>query len=94
MTGAGTLTLGLTGLGGNADLSLLNANGAVLKSSANAGITNEAINNVLLSAGTYYVRVAAGSGVTAAAYTLSDTVNYFPAATADNTLCNRHGTDA
>ncbi len=85
MTGAGTLTLGLTGLGGNADLSLLNANGAVLKSSANAGITNEAINNVLLSAGTYYVRVAAGSGVTAAAYTLSDTVNYFPAATADNT---------
>jgi len=85
MTNAGILTLGLTGLSGNADLSLLSATGAVLKSSVKAGTADEAINNVSLLAGTYYVKVAAGAGVTAAAYTLSNTVAYFPTDTAANT---------
>ena len=83
MTNAGTLTLGLTGLSGNADLSLLSSTGMTLKSSANTGINNEAINSVSLLAGTYYVKVAAGFGVNDASYTLSNTVNYFPGDTND-----------
>ena len=85
LTSAGILTLGLTGLTGNADLSLLNSAGTVLKTSANTGTTNEAISNVSLLAGTYYVKVAAGTGVNAAAYTLSNNVQYYPADTAGNT---------
>ncbi len=77
MTRAGTLTLGLTGLSGNADLSLLSSAGAVLKTSLNPGTAPEAINNAALLTGTYYVKVAAGTGVTNAAYTLSNTINYF-----------------
>ena len=84
MTSAGTLTLGLTGLSGNADLSLLNSAGTVLKSSAKAGTADEAISNVLLLAGTYYVKVAAGFGVNDASYTLSNTIKYCPADTAAN----------
>ena len=83
MTNAGTLTLGLTGLTGNADLSLLSSTGTVLKSTSNTGIADEAITNVALLAGTYYVKVAAGSSVNDATYTLSNTVNYFPGDTSD-----------
>ena len=84
MTNAGTLTLGLTGLTGNADLSLLSSTGMVLKSSSNTGTTSEAINNVALLAGTYYVKVAAGTSVTDASYTLSNTIKYCPTDTAAN----------
>ena len=84
MTNAGTLTLGLTGLTGNADLSLLNSAGTSLKTSANVGLNNEAINNVALLAGTYYVKVAAGTGVNDANYNLSNTIKYTPADKAAN----------
>ena len=84
MTNAGTLTLGLTGLTGNADLSLLNASGIAIKTSSNIGNTSEAINNVVLLAGTYYVKVAAGFGVNDAAYTLTNTIKYCPADKAAN----------
>ncbi len=83
MINAGTLTLGLNGLTGNADLSLLSAAGAVLKTSVNPGTAPEAINNVALLAGTYYVKVAAGTGVTNAAYTLKNTISYFDGDTID-----------
>ena len=82
MTNAGTITLGLTGLTGNADLSLLSSTGAVLKTSANPGTANESITQTLL-AGTYYVKLAAGSGVNDATYTLTNTVNYFAGDTYD-----------
>ena len=84
MTNAGMLTLGLTGLTGNADLSLLSATGGVLKTSSNAGIASEAINNVALLAGTYYVKVAAGTSVNDASYNLSNTIKYTPADKAAN----------
>ena len=84
MNNAGTLSLGLTGLTGNADLSLLNSAGTVLKSSSNTGTTSEAINNVALLAGTYYVKVAAGTSVNDASYTLSNTIKYCPTDTAAN----------
>ena len=84
MTNAGTLTLGLTGLTGNADLSLLSSTGAVLKISSNTGTTSEAINNVALLAGTYYVKVAAGTSVNDASYTLTNTIKYCPTDTAAN----------
>ncbi len=84
MTNAGTLTLGLTGLTGNADLSLLNSAGTAIKTSANTGTTPESINNVLLLAGTYYVKVAAGTGVNDAAYTLTHTEKYTPVDKAAN----------
>ena len=89
MTNAGTLTLCLTGLTGNADLSLLNSAGTALKTSANTGITNESIAGVSLLAGTYYVKVAVGTGVNDASYNLSNTVSYFPGDASDkagNTL--------
>jgi autotransporter passenger strand-loop-strand repeat protein len=89
MTNAGTLTLGLTGLGGNANLYLLNAGGRVLKTSANKGTADEAINNVMLLAGDYYVKVApadGGRGTVNTNYTLSNAVNYFPTDTAGNTF--------
>ena len=97
MSNAGTLTLGLTGLTGNADLSLLNSAGTALKTSANAGITNEAITGVSLLAGTYYVKVAAGYGVNDASYNLSNTVSYFPGDTSDqagNTIATAKLIDA
>ena len=84
LTNAGTLTLGLTGLTGNADLALFNAAGTALKSSAKAGTSDEAISNVMLQAGTYYVRIAAGAGVNDAAYTLTSTTGYFDGDTKDH----------
>jgi len=85
MTNAGTLTLVLAGLSGNADLSLLNSTGTVLKTSSNTGTTPETINNVALLAGTYYVKVAAGFWVNDASYTLTNTEKYCPTDTAANT---------
>ena len=84
MTDAGTLTLGLTGLSGNADLALLNSSGIALKTSAKTGTTDESIANVPLLAGTYYVKVAAGYGVNDADYTLTYARKYYPADTAAN----------
>jgi hypothetical protein len=86
MTSAGTLTLNLTGLSGDANLSLLDSDGKILKTSANKGNTSEAITNYLLAGGTYYVNVAPVKGVNSAAYTLANTKNYFPADTAGNTF--------
>ncbi len=84
MTRAGTLTLGLTGLSGNAPLSLLDATGKILKTAASKGTANESITQNLL-AGNYFVKVAPGAKVTAAGYTLTNTTNYFPVDTAGNT---------
>ncbi|MBD2500230.1 pre-peptidase C-terminal domain-containing protein [Anabaena azotica] len=49
--------LTLTGLTDNADLQLLNSNGASIQTSANAGTSNESISVTSLTAGTYYIRV-------------------------------------
>ena len=84
MANAGTLTLGLTGLSGNANLFLLNAYGSLLKYSANPGAADEAINNAALLAGTYYVKITPGAGVNGTDYTLTDTIKYFPADKAAN----------
>ncbi len=81
----GTLTLGLTGLTGDATLSLLDAKGKVLKTSANKGNASESIANLLLTSGTYYVNVAPVKGVNSAAYTLTHAENYFPDDKAANT---------
>ena len=84
LTSAGNLTLGLTGLSGNADLALFNAAGGALRSSAKTGTSDEAVSNVMLQAGTYYVRIAAGAGVNDAAYTLTSTTGYFDGDTKDH----------
>jgi len=97
MTNAGTLTLGLTGLSGNANLYLLNASGALLKSSVNPGTADEAINNAALLAGTYYVKVAAVNNSNIAAYTLTNQISYFPGDTNDkagNTIATAKIQDA
>jgi autotransporter passenger strand-loop-strand repeat protein len=85
MTNAGVLTLNLTGLTGDANLSLLDAGGKVLKNSANRGNASETIANFLLSGGSYYVNVASVRGVNSAAYILSHSETYFPADKAGNT---------
>ena len=85
MTAAGTITLNLTGLTGDANLSLLDSNGKELKTSANRGNTSESIANYLLLGGTYYVKVAPAANVNSATYTLTHTENYFPADKAANT---------
>ncbi len=83
LTGAAALSLNLTGMTGDANLSLLDAGGKVLKTSATKGTANEAIENVSLLAGTYYVKVADGTGVNAAAYTLANQISYFAGDTTD-----------
>jgi hypothetical protein len=85
MTNAGTLTLGLSGLSGDANLSLLDANGRVLKTSANRGLTGEAITTNLLT-GTYYVKVAGATKDVNANYTLSNVEKYCPTDTVGNSF--------
>lgn len=85
MTGAGTLTLGLSGLSGDANLTLLDAAGKTLKTSANKGTSGEAITTSLFS-GTYYVDVALVKGVNSANYMLTHAEKYCPADTAGNTF--------
>jgi hypothetical protein len=86
MTNAGTLTLGLTGLSGNADLSLLNATGSLLRSNPKTGTASEGISDIALLAGTYYVKVAAVAGVNSAGYTLIHEEKYFPDDKAGNSF--------
>jgi hypothetical protein len=64
--------LTLTGLTADADVQLLNANGAVLKTSAQGRNSNEAISQSL-NPGNYYVRVYQYSGSTNYTLTLSAT---------------------
>ncbi|MFA6104284.1 MAG: AIDA repeat-containing protein, partial [Victivallaceae bacterium] len=85
LTGAGLLTLSLTGLSGNADLSLLNSSGKVLKTSANKDIAGEAINDFALLAGDYYIKVASAKGVNSAGYTLNNSFSPFPEDNAGST---------
>ncbi len=56
ITTGGTITLSLTTLPKNYQLSLLNSSGSTLQSSTNSGTTNETI-NATVTAGTYYARV-------------------------------------
>ena len=86
MANNGTLNLNLTGLSGDANLSLMDSKGKILKTSAAKGNANENINNLLLTSGTYYVNVAPVKGVNSAAYTLTHAETYFPADTVGNTL--------
>jgi uncharacterized protein with LGFP repeats len=53
----------LSGLSADANLTLTNASGQVLSSSARAGLSAEAI-NINLTAGTYYLEVSQGVGAT------------------------------
>ena len=85
LTDAGLLTLSLTGLSGNADLSLLSSSGKVLKTSANKDNAGEAINDFALLAGDYYIKVASAKGVNSAGYTLNKSFNPFPADNAGST---------
>jgi trimeric autotransporter adhesin len=57
LTSPHALHVGLSGLAADADLQVLNGNGAVIGSSANGGTANETINFNSLAAGTYFVRV-------------------------------------
>ncbi|MFA6100828.1 MAG: pre-peptidase C-terminal domain-containing protein [Victivallaceae bacterium] len=86
LSNAAKLTLNLTGLSSDVNLSLLDSNGKVLKSSANKGAADEAIANQLLVSGTYYVKVAPAKGVNNASYVLGKTQEDFPTETAGNTL--------
>jgi hypothetical protein len=81
----GALTLNLNGLTGDANLSLLDSTGKVLKKSANRGSNPESI-IANLTYGNYYVNIAAGNGVNSTAYTLAHTENYFPDDIAGNTF--------
>jgi hypothetical protein len=83
---AGKLSLNMTGLSGDANLSLLNSAGKMLKSSSVRGTADENISNLALTGGDYYVKVTPGSGVNDASYTLSNAVDYFPGDTAGNTF--------
>ncbi len=89
MTGAGTLALNLTGLTGDANLSLLDAKSKVLKTSANKKNAGEAI-SMALPAGYYFVKVTPADGgkssVNNTTYTLSNKVDYFPGDNAGNAL--------
>ncbi|MHB9138981.1 MAG: pre-peptidase C-terminal domain-containing protein, partial [Victivallaceae bacterium] len=85
MTNAGTLTLGLTGLTGNATLSLLDSKGKTLKTSANKGTASEAITDFALLSGTYYVKVAPADARTSSEYTLTHSIKYTPVDKAANT---------
>jgi hypothetical protein len=53
----GTITISLTTLPANYDLSLLNASGGVIATSASNGTSNETINTTVASGTTYYIRV-------------------------------------
>jgi hypothetical protein len=79
-------SLSLNGLTGNADVQLLDENGAVLASSANSGNTAETITRELHSGHAYFVRVFTQSGVSANyALSLSGTTTTNPDG-AGNTL--------
>ena len=90
MTNAGALTLNLTGLSSDANLALYDAKGKLLKASNNKSNANENITSMALSGGAYYVKIAPADGgkgtVNNTGYTLSNTVDYFPADTAGNTF--------
>ncbi|MHB9139186.1 MAG: pre-peptidase C-terminal domain-containing protein [Victivallaceae bacterium] len=88
MANAGTVTLNLTGLSGDANLSLLDSKGKVLKTSANRGNASESIINYLLLSGTYYVNVVTtdnGRGTVNTNYALTHAEAYLPADKAGNT---------
>ncbi|MHB9138486.1 MAG: pre-peptidase C-terminal domain-containing protein, partial [Victivallaceae bacterium] len=84
LTGNGMLTLGLSGLTDNADLSLLDSKGKVLKISAGKGTANEAITDFALYGGIYYIKVAPAKGVKSSTYNLTHEEKYFPKDTANN----------
>jgi hypothetical protein len=56
ITSGGTITLSLTNLPADYQLSLLNNSGTTIASSINSGTSNETINSTVV-AGTYYARV-------------------------------------
>ncbi len=68
LIGQSALTARITGLTGDADMSLLNGSGAVMVTSRNGGTTNETITRTL-AAGTYFIRVYPYAGSTT--YTLT-----------------------
>jgi autotransporter passenger strand-loop-strand repeat protein len=85
---AGTLSLNLTGLSSDANLTLYDAKGKSLKSSSLKGLEDENIANLSLLKGDYFVKITPASGVFDASYKLSNTVGYFPTDTAGDTLAS------
>ena len=67
------LTLNKLTKGANADVSLFNSNGRVIRSSTQRGNRSESLNNIPLEAGTFYVRIKLQkqSGATRYALTMS-----------------------
>ncbi|MFN6570365.1 ELWxxDGT repeat protein [Dendronalium sp. ChiSLP03b] len=80
----GTFSLTLDGLGGNANVELLNSSGTKITNSTQADTNPESINTSLAS-GTYYVRVFPG-GFGSTNYTLNLGFTTDPADNAGNTL--------
>jgi Domain of unknown function (DUF4394)/Bacterial pre-peptidase C-terminal domain len=68
----GNISLNLSGLDGNADLQVLNANGNVVASSVNTGNANESI-NLNLASGSFFIRVFPGA-MQSTAYSLNATL--------------------
>ena len=94
---SGKLSINMTGLSGDANMTLYDAKGKSLKSSSNKGVADENINNLVLLGGDYYVKVApadGGKGTVNTGYTLSNTVDYFPEDTVGNTLATAGTLDA
>lgn len=66
----GNLSLDLNGLGGNADVQVLDLNGGVVGSSANLGSATEAL-NLNLGTGTFFIRVFPGAANQSTPYSLN-----------------------
>ena len=62
LPGRSSFNLKLTGLSGNADVTLFDNSGTVIQQSLNQGTLAEEISTSLLGAGTYYVRVMTTAG--------------------------------
>ncbi len=89
MDRAGTLTLNLKGLAGDATLMLLDGNGKVLRKSSNKNTMDETITDLQLLSGTYYVNVApadGGKGNANTNYVLIHSEKYCPVDAAPDTL--------
>ncbi|MCG6133607.1 MAG: pre-peptidase C-terminal domain-containing protein [Nostoc sp. LLA-1] len=88
LSSSSIVNLGLDDLTSNADLRLLNSSGTTLYSSAQSGTTPESL-RLNLADGTYYARVALGSGGTNTFYNLSLSAEAVQeSGRSDNTISN------
>lgn len=81
----GLLSASMTGMSGDLTLNLLNASGARLKKSANAGTADEAISHLVTAGETYVVQVQPSKGVVSD-YTLNLPIAALPSGEPENNL--------